>query len=480
MTPKLSCFYLARFVLQAETAFAVNRGLRDGVFDSLIVKDANNLPAIPGASLAGVLRHRFAALYGDQSVKHVFGYAEGDKGDASRLQVSWGCLHDQKNKPVEGIRFDANKDPVLERLQQDHPYHRERVSINEKGVAKFGSKFDQTVVPAGCRFSFEISYWSEQMDDPDWVKLLQLITLPLQIGVSTRSGLGWFKLDKKIKQKVFDLKDKGDWAAFKEIDFSLVNTNGWDDFSPQADEDAPVTISAELTLEAEDFWRFGQGGHAIKSSEKTPDNTPFIEPVIAWSDDNEAEITPAQVVVPASGVKGALAHRVQFHYRRIKGNFTCTEQDAEDEIVDTLPNLLFGFANNKDADTSTSVGQAGLILFKDVYLNNITSDKVRHLNHTSIDRFTGGVRDKVLFTEEVIWKQVFTLNLQIDPIRLKYLQQDEANNKALATFKQAFKYALDDLIDGRLALGAGAAKGHGYFTGTIVWTDNGKWIGGEA
>lgn len=466
MTPDLSCFYIARFVLQAETAFAINSGLRDGAFDTLIVRDPNGLPAIPGTSMAGVFRHRFAVLYGVDAEKSVFGYAEEnqDSGNASRLHVSWGCIHDSRDRPVEGIYFDVEKDPILERLRQDHPFHRERVCINERGVALDGAKFDQTVVPAGCRFSFEIGYWAKELNDPHWDKILELLSAPLHLGASSRSGLGWFKLVRLAKQS-FDLKNKQDWEHYKQLGFSVADTG-----QLVAKAETPINNSIQATLEltAEDFWRFGQGGEPLDKTGKAPDATPLIEPVISWRG-NKAEFTPKQVVVPASGVKGALAHRMRFHYECLK----LAEDSAGVEVDSGFQEILFGFANDREQGEK-SIGQAGLILFKDFYLEKARS---AHLTHNSIDRFTGGVRDKVLYTEELVWKEKFILTLQIDSVRLAYLEQDETKKQQLALYKEAFKRALDDLCKGKLALGAGAAKGHGYFSGSIVWTDDGNWIG---
>lgn len=470
MTPKLSCFYIARFVLQAETAFAVNSGLRDGAFDSLIVRDVNGLPAIPGTSLAGVLRHQFEALHGSKSVHAVFGYARKDQGDASRLHVSWGCIHDRKDEPVEDIRLKMKGDTILERLQLEHPYHRERVSINCRGVAKDTGKFDQTVVPAGCRFSFEISYWSETLDDPFWAKILQLLQAPLQIGASTRSGLGWFNLV-RLSQLSLDLKTEEGWNKYKKIGSSLADLTELKEYGQQQ---LSNPIQATLKLEAEDFWRFGQPGDALNKQAQDADATPLAEPVIEWNN-NMATLTPRQVVVPASGVKGALAHRVKFHYKCLNQDFSPPPKDDKDDPYNQT-NILFGFANDRDKDK----GQAGLILLKDVYVKQFDTHKFApHITHNSIDRFTGGVRDKVLYTEEVIWKQQFSLSLQVDPVRLHYLEQDGSKKSELDCYKKALKQALEDLLEGRLALGAGSAKGHGYFSGSIEWTDQGKWIGAD-
>lgn len=458
MIPKLHCFHLARFVLEAETAFAVNSGLRDGAFDSVIVKDANGLPTIPGTSLAGVLRHHYAALIGQREADSLFGFMDKDEGEASRLHISWGYIHNSHNQAVEGICYKLEQDPLLERLQQAHSFHRERVSMTERGAAKDGSKFDVTVVPAGCRFSFEISYWADQKQDKHWQQLLNLLHRPIQLGSNTRNGLGWFQLE-SLHQISLDLKDKADWQCYKDLPFSVTETETLSVFEHINDLATP--IKATIELEAEDFWRFGQTGDALKATDKAPDATPLLEPVIDWQQ-KPARFSVKKVVIPASGVKGALSHRVQFHYHCLTDSFIGSKSEVQQ-------NLLFGEKGDKDDQ-----GQAGLLLFKDLYIDK--TPIAAHVNHTSIDRFTGGVRDKVLFTEEVIWKNGFTLDIQIDPIQLKQLKTHD-NQQALKNYKAALQYALDDLAEGRLALGAGSAKGHGYFKGRVNWSDNGEWIG---
>ena len=47
MIAEYSYLQLARFVIEADTAFAIASGLSDGAFDALVVRDANNLPRSP-------------------------------------------------------------------------------------------------------------------------------------------------------------------------------------------------------------------------------------------------------------------------------------------------------------------------------------------------------------------------------------------------------------------------------------------------
>ena len=80
-------------------------------------------------------------------------------------------------------------------------------------------------------------------------------------------------------------------------------------------------------------------------------------------------------------------------------------------------------------------------------------DRLQRIVHTSIDRFTGGVRAGVLFDERVVFKGE-PLELCLDVERF-----DELDGEVRAAFREACR----DLAEGRLALGAGGGRGHGYF-----------------
>lgn len=80
--------------------------------------------------------------------------------------------------------------------------------------------------------------------------------------------------------------------------------------------------------------------------------------------------------------------------------------------------------------------------------------------HNAIDRFTGGVRDRLLFGEDLLWRT---------PIRVSVLVNTRAGEGEdvveLERGLAGLRLALNDLLEGRLALGAGSGKGHGYFLG---------------
>ena len=92
--------------------------------------------------------------------------------------------------------------------------------------------------------------------------------------------------------------------------------------------------------------------------------------------------------------------------------------------------------------------------------------------HNSIDRFTGGVRDGFLFSEELAHRGQIELELLLlDPARIA---------RQCPLGREALRLALADLIEGRLALGGGSGKGHGFCRGCIDWSDDGAWIEGRA
>ena len=469
MTPKTPIFYIARFVLEARSAFALLTGMADGSFDNTLLRDANHLPAISGTSLAGVLRSRFLAEYGEEQTRKVFGYADQqkDQDEASALHLSWGVLHDSNNQACEGLidKETIQNDNLLERLSQDHLIVRERVALNKRGVAKDKMKFDQTLAPKGCRFSVEMSYWSNTENDPLWDNILALLSQPLRLGSGTRNGYGVFNTIQLYKA-CFDLRKKEDYQIFSQLSGSRL-----DDIKhlKKHSLDNQCDYDIQLELEAEDFWRFGQTGAPLKSSDKAPDHVPLSEPIIKWKKRGnkvrgEFNNSRRKVVVPATGVKGALVHRLEFHYRRLTADYATAENTAYEEQEETrtkdhlIANLL-GYAT--DTKDEKSLGQAGLLYFHDVFMSYQEAD-LAHLMHTSIDRFTGGVRDGYLFSEEMLWKKQWMLNIDIDWDRLQANKTD--NEEQLTLLFKALRLSLDDLAQGRLALGAGASKGHGYFT----------------
>ncbi|WP_200389534.1 RAMP superfamily CRISPR-associated protein [Thiocapsa imhoffii] len=474
--------HLARFTLEARTALSIGTGGSDGIYDHPIVRDANGLPIIPGTSLAGVLRHLWITEHGQTASDKLFGYQERDRGAASRLEVATCVLQDSRGRPIEGLLIGSER----ERLKSDallraalasreDPVFRDRVRLTHRGVAKHRGKFDRSVLLAGYRFSGELRLWSEHHDDPGWTGLLALLGDPrLRLGGATRAGLGAVSL-KSLHTACFDLNGKpDDIARFQALPETIGDTTGLKITTlPSADSRSPIH-QLRLRLKANDFWRIGQGNKAFGQYDKTPDLLPKAEPAVLWNKQGHGQIEPRLALIPASSIKGALAHRTAFHWNVLNSNFV--EKMAPESMADwdasehcEAVQELFGYA--KDRETSAgrarnATGRAGRILIDDIYLPIPGQQGLGHLMHNSIDRFTGGVRNRMLFSEELLYQQSIDLIITLLP----GVEGTDPNARL------ALARALDDLCAGRLALGAGSVKGHGTFSGQPLDEETRIWL----
>lgn len=462
---KKPALFVARAVIEFETPFIVGGGKDDLFFDDVFVSDANGLPALPGSSLAGILRHAWKdAGYGDGN--DLFGFQSDDKGSGSPLSVSWGCIHDSKNVPVEGrIEDDVRlTDPVL--AEAVLMTARDHVRIGHKGATESGGKFDERSVSAGHRFTFELSMDCAGIDREtrDWSRILALLTdASLRIGGKTRRGYGKFKVVTLMSDD-FDLskKDGFDRYAAHPVHLSakaaLRKVVSGESAMPGDAKQVPV---ATLRLKPEGFWMIGGG----VDEEGQVDLAPLKANRIVWKND-VGTVAENQVVVPGSSVKGALSHRVAFHYNRLAGNFASAERDPAECTGDRNSAVrdLFGFS--KDGNE----GQRGRVLIGDLFVDDPGTPKI--LNHVSIDRFTGGalVLQGALFDEKPFWKgEGFRLDVAV-------AESGKVENPIV---RKALACALEDLASGRLALGAGSGRGNGFFRADdgVEWNEAGKqWI----
>jgi CRISPR/Cas system CSM-associated protein Csm3 (group 7 of RAMP superfamily) len=484
MKPQPAIFHIARVILETATPLSIASGKANGVFDTSLIVDANGLPTIPGSSLTGVLRHLYQDEYGAPAMQELFGYQSSDKGEPSRLNVSWGCIQDSRGKAIQGLRLAQEQDTILKVALNlaDSPVNRDRVRLNHKGASADKGKFDRAVLPAGYRFTVEFSLWSDEANDAHWERVLELLQHPLfRLGGSTRAGLGKLSVI-SVHELVADLSQASGRKAFNAIKRDLNDRTGFKLRTLPKWSDSAKVVTATITLKPKSYWRIGQGdnpklkipGKKPDDPPKTADLLPKLEQRISWNNQQQAEPATEQLLIPGSSVKGALAHRVAFHANRLSETPRWAD-DMDEESLQTYDKSencaevmqLFGMANDENRDAKDK-GQVGRVLIDDAYQTFSTTD-LQIIMHNSIDRFSGSVRDHMLFSEEMVWGKGVKLQLSI--------KKDDAISSVA---KQALQQALDDLCQGRLALGAGVSKGHGFFTGTIKWSDDGKWVGGQA
>lgn len=487
-TPDRPVLWVARMVLEAASPLSIGTGRGIGTYDTAVVADANGLPAIPATTLKGVLRALCRSSFEPDSLKDVFGYAEGEDGAPARLSMSWGWCHDGDDEPVLGrlapdrgddSRFSPSGDlidPVLRFLlaaTREATVVRDRVRIGSRGTVDGTGKFDRTVVPRGVRFSIELQLNGRQstLDDDRqiWDTILGILASgDLSVGGSTRGGLGKLvpvsdSTGLRFFERCFVLDDEG-FAAYREFRRASArdgNIDLLDRISPVPA--ATVGRRLSLPLEAIDTWRIGGGSVALGSDEV--DAVPLRESYLDWGPDGRAarvvEAADARcVVIPATSIKGALRHRTAFHHRRFRAGHVFGEAGGStDDPTDAAIGDLFGSVKarrvpdrSEKEDRGPETGQIGSIVIDDAVLD-LTGSAHQRIAHVSIDRFTGGARQGLLFDEEVLVGGRLDLHIRLLP-RFEELQED---------LRKAFFAALDDLQTGRLALGGASGRGHGRF-----------------
>ncbi|MCU0329326.1 MAG: RAMP superfamily CRISPR-associated protein, partial [Chitinophagales bacterium] len=304
--------YIARFIVEADTPLFVGSGEASLVTDALVQRDFNGLPMIYGTSLAGVLRHALEDYdtSGKDTWNGIFGFQDNKKGKGARLKISNAYMMLNETKCAEGLQNNINSE-ILKRYR-NLPV-RQHVKINDKGTALKGGLFDNEVVYKGTRFIFEIELIGNAEDSEHWKKINEALNSPhFRIGQGTRNGYGKLKVHQSF-EKTYNLKENEDFKAYTEFDPSL---NAKLEFTLNNDKNKSSNfIEYKLVLEPDSlFFNFSSG-----YGDEKVDNTPLTEDIAIY-DEKKIDFKE-RTVIPATSIKGALSHRVCFHYNKLKEKF---------------------------------------------------------------------------------------------------------------------------------------------------------------
>jgi len=477
--------YTARVVIEAKMPIAVGSGSKELTIDRPVAKDANGIPYIPGTSLAGVLRHAiYANVAGKEkrgdiinNLNDIFGFQDDKNQEnslGSRLALSSAHLMGKNGRVFDGLFIIANNDDNYEFISdyRELPV-REHARLSHKGVADTENKgkFDEEVLYKGSRFIFEMEMRgtdeSEVEDDKIWKQLLNVFSHPdFRIGGGSTRGFGQVKVIKIIHQ-ILDLTKPEHREIYLNHSSCLNSEFTGESFKTDVKQLSKY-VSYQLDLIPEDFYLFSSG---LKND--IADMNPVMEQIVEWNEKDEPTFSKEMVLIPATSVKGAISHRVAYHYNSLTGTFA-------DELVEKAIPLsnyvgeknkavkaLFGSASDYSNDET---GRKGAVLFSDVYRK---IDRYKKLDHVAIDRFTGGAIDGALFNENVVHDIVnkdnkFVLEFLVSP----EFQGNELSNKEKENITEAFRLTLEDICNGGLPLGGGTMRGNGVFKGTMTINKN--------
>ena len=332
--------YLAHFVVETNTPMAIGSGEKGLTVDRLIARDANGLPYIPGTSMAGVVRHELEDEIMEEDVNDIFGFqGYANNGNGSRINFSAAVLvsGDGKHTALEdlhNIDFKQGYYSFFNRLPE-----RDHVRISHRGTADTlgHGKFDEELVHKGTRFVFEIELEGTSEDEENWEVILSILhNSSFRIGAGTRKGFGGLKII-ECKTKVLDLnKSMSDYLS---ISSSLnKDLTFWEEFTPNQEEYDDKYYHYKISLIPENVYIFGAG-----IGDEEVDMTPKTERFFDWSNGTPV-LSEETIIIPATSIKGALSHRVAFHYNKFVGltidkNTTEFNHIDEDELVDSLADI---------------------------------------------------------------------------------------------------------------------------------------------
>lgn len=523
------CRYLARLIIETTTPLRVGNGDVGPLVDSLVVRDANGLPCIPGTSLAGVLRHVFEDDTKSKSITNqLFGFQGNDDdatmGEGSRIIVNGAGLLSPDGKTVHE-RFepvDMSSEYYREILQTTT---RDHVRINHRGVAVNAGKFEEELVLKGARFVFDLEMIGTKDDKDQWEAILALFSrTDFRIGAGTRNGFGDFKVAKCL-QRSYDLKTPGDRDDYLDrVNSYNVPINGVEEFTPAKDHSVKYR-HYRLKLAPEFYYSFGSG----VGNEDT-NATVKTESYISWSRDH-AVVRKENILIPATSIKGAIAHRLAFHYNKTKGDVIGktpegTEELPEFDLEAELAKVdLSSFISHIEPPLASTDGSWDQLTetvekldFKDLRAWKEIERKYRLTRHEVEKKYKepfvgsenkavktlfgfaadhqvkaedkpAGARGRVLFSDVYLPTEVAEVKRAIIPhVRIDrftggsyagalfseevvtsaaFVLDIYVENAALedSEIEKSLEAVFDDVKNGRLALGGKVNRGHGTFQG---------------
>lgn len=418
---------------------------------ALVQRDHKKRPLIPSTSLKGALRAALdridakasATLFGEIS-EH-----EQDKGQIGRLWIEPAIWQGVKAPdPEPGPELLAPPDHT-----QEDAFNRIRVALDrDRGAAAERLLFNEEVVRKGGRFAFRAVWFLGRKEEAIGQEIEQLLIAALAplahslaLGRDSRQGQGLIRLHADSLAASYRLIDRQTGILGEKKNRDLVNR------LVEGIKQAPKTKGAGLRLH-----------FALEA------DTPFIsigDPRLPAPGDGDDKKIVAPLMRDGkplswpSSLLGALRARCDWlvacaKLRAETAGKTCVGFDgatspvtlrrAEDAAGLSSIERLFGITGWR-GELSVERLEATLPAGRQTWTS------------VSIDRFTGGGRDRFLYSTETFAEPTFAVMLCLRP-RVPGLDPAKADaDRAL------IRLLIEDMKDNGIMLGHGAAKGFGWF-----------------
>jgi CRISPR/Cas system CSM-associated protein Csm3 (group 7 of RAMP superfamily) len=408
----------------------------------LDVSAGDGAPLVPGSSLAGALRELVAARHGGDRARRWFGSIRSDRPDGGDETAEPdedlpdpGTVNDLRETP-RPVDAEASRLWVLDAAATADAATETLTSTavdRDTGSARNRTLRSETVALPGARFTATLRW--DDASEADRALLLDALAgwRPL-LGRGVSRGRGRCRVT-DLRYGTCDLGSATGLRQWLTLDGTRlaaeVARTAWPPEGTAVTAAAPTEL-CRVPLTITGPLHVGTGaprrgdGHDLQVVRRGPDGP----------------------LVPGTALKGVLRSRVEFILRSVGADPTPCRDASCGQCV---PCRLFGFTLRRPA-AGGSVGRRSALRVLDAPVR--TRTPVRQRQHVAIDRFTGGARDKLLFTMEAVEHGRF--DLVIEDIGCREGDADLA--RALV------RLVADDVRDGYLGVGAATTRGYGGLT----------------
>lgn len=393
-----------RYKIMAICEGPLHIGSTIGGKEEVLIDPIENRPFVQASSIAGVFRSYCKDILKDKCWEQLFG--SNSVENMSRICFEDGYFN--KNCKME-YRPHVSID-------------RATGSVSSKKIKgssiKSGQKFNMEYVGAGSEITFNMYLYEDTSSNDNLDELTNTLLAAmkegfLQFGGKKSNGGGVVRLT-SLKKKTYELSKESDRAAWRMCDEKdLVECTN--DLKPVLNE----KLAYEIIVEGSTENYIQIKGLAVSGSGKDAPDSQNIRNALK------------EYIIPGSSLKGALRSQME----KISDYLEC---------VDVIESSYGKAAEN------SKTGEPGNLIFSDTVIGDIEANEKMPIEHRiHIDKFTGGVFEKGLYSERNAAGNV------------KFKIEIKDRNKPERTLGLLL-FALRDLAIGTMSLGSGYNVGKGF------------------
>lgn len=416
--------YIVKAKLKSRSPVLIGQGEGDEN-DVIMIRDGDDVPFIPGSSVAGKLRANidWAAIKKTKKDVKAFWGTEDPREDQEQGRQIY-----QSHIIIEDM-YPLNQEAAKNKITV-----RDGVLIvPEKGTAQKGGKYDYELLEPEVEFDFyaEITLRAG-FDVSVFEQCIQYIHKQFdndfRIGAFSTSGFGKLELVDFLVYRFRFPDDAGAWLEFRKVNkvpmpLDLSNVS-------------PIPSESQNTFRIEADFKIKSalitGSYGVNAKE--PDKAQLR--------------SNGKFVLSGKAIRGALRHRALKILNTMNYN-------GEKELKEWMGWVDTGM-NSKARKSRLRV--------EETYLENVEDMEQMRIR---IDRFTGGVISGALFSSAPVWRQGDGNNVLITLTLNGYKHEDEKDKSRAALLLHVLK----DLWMEDLAIGGEKNVGRGVLTGQIAKID---------